>query len=145
MSAQNLSMYERMELSTRVVFGGVEAAPIAWRCGIAEEIAVNDVEGFAFVPAEDDHAGPWLDAEGLPTEFFNHQLMEIDPGDRDALKSFIETWGMPFSPLRNDGWLWLLTDTLPEFSNERLKAAVASSGLLNQACFSDEQIGRAHV
>ena len=42
-----------------------------------------------------------LTADDLPTEFFNHQLLEYDHSDEEDLMAFISTWGMPYSPQRN--------------------------------------------
>ncbi len=59
-----------------------------------------------------------MSADDLPTEFFNHQLLEYDPQDQDSLIQFINDWGMPFSPQRNAkfclkdwGIIWQLTET----------------------------------
>lgn len=41
-------------------------------------------------------------ADRLPVEFFNHQLMECDAADPDALASFVSAWGLPFHPSRFD-------------------------------------------
>lgn len=36
----------------------------------------------------------------LPTEFYAHQLLEVDVSDRASVYVFVRSWGLPFSPLR---------------------------------------------
>lgn len=48
-------------------------------------------------------ADAWSDMDfgELPVEFFNHQLFAYDPRSEGSVRSFVETWGFPFLPLRN--------------------------------------------
>lgn len=39
--------------------------------------------------------------DGLPTEFFNHQILDINAENIGEIKSFSEEWGLLYSPLRN--------------------------------------------
>lgn len=50
---------------------------------------------------EPDYLGRMY-ADDLPTEFFNHELMACNESDTEEVRRFIENWGMPFSPIRND-------------------------------------------
>lgn|GEM_PF-3521904 len=36
----------------------------------------------------------------LPTEFFNHQIMDVDPANEESVFTFISKWGVPLSPYR---------------------------------------------
>lgn len=36
--------------------------------------------------------------KGLPTEFFNHELAEVDALDEQSIVEFVETWGIPHNP-----------------------------------------------
>ncbi|WP_276684838.1 hypothetical protein [Slackia piriformis] len=40
-------------------------------------------------------------APSLPVEFWNHELMELDPEDEEQGRAFIEKWGIPYHPVRN--------------------------------------------
>lgn len=41
-----------------------------------------------------------MTAGNLPTEFFNHQLMDCDADNYISLCDFVGEWGLPFSPCR---------------------------------------------
>lgn len=38
-----------------------------------------------------------ISAEDLPTEFFNHQLLEVNPEDENSVYQFVREWGFPFA------------------------------------------------
>lgn len=58
----------------------------------------ND-EGKYFTESDDDYV---FRSEDLPIEFFNHQLLEIDPTScsNDDLLAFARAWGFVYSPFR---------------------------------------------
>ena len=37
----------------------------------------------------------------LPTEFFNHELMDVDVNSEPSIFAFVSKWGLPYSPSRN--------------------------------------------
>lgn len=39
-------------------------------------------------------------ADSLPTEFFNHQLLDYDPMQEESVHDFLSAWGLLFSPSR---------------------------------------------
>lgn len=45
----------------------------------------------------------YLTQADLPTEFFNHELMNVNVNDGEDVFSFVRTWGLPFLPDRNKG------------------------------------------
>lgn len=47
-----------------------------------------------------DEERPWGKLNSLPTEFYAHQLLEVDTGNRASVHGFVRSWGLPFSPLR---------------------------------------------
>jgi hypothetical protein len=46
-------------------------------------------------------AGEGIETNVLPTEFFNHELLQVNPDDTDNLLEFTKRWGLPFTPFRN--------------------------------------------
>lgn len=43
-----------------------------------------------------------LKLDNLPTEFFSHQLLDVDLRNEESLFDFLCKWGFPYSPARND-------------------------------------------
>jgi hypothetical protein len=78
--------------------GYLSAAPILWPVAKVSKLKVNGkIEGFQ--QATNDAL-----RRGLPKEFLFHQVMDVDPTDADSIHKFIEKWGLPFHPSReNEG------------------------------------------
>lgn len=51
-------------------------------------------------PLDEDEFRLKLDT--LPTEFFSHQLLDVDLYSEESLFDFLCKWGFPYSPARND-------------------------------------------
>ena len=50
----------------------------------------------------------------LPTEFFNHELLEVNPGDEEQVCAFVMQYGFPFHPMRFGAGYFAYADTVPE-------------------------------
>ncbi|MEG0791956.1 MAG: hypothetical protein RSG23_10040 [Gordonibacter sp.] len=42
-----------------------------------------------------------IESDGLPTEFFSRELLEVDTRDDEQVRAFVGEWGIPFSPARH--------------------------------------------
>lgn len=74
-------------------------APIVWQVGKLEEYSIQD--GKREFTSYISDMSSYQVRHQLPVEFFNHQLLSVDPNDECALVAFMEKWGLPFSPLRS--------------------------------------------
>ncbi|MGI6216878.1 MAG: hypothetical protein ACOYIK_04625 [Coriobacteriales bacterium] len=78
-----------------------------WYSGEVEKFTCGESEGYSFKPYKPKKNKPGTDTPGtfhdsLPVEFFSHELMEVVPEDETSLRRFLEGWGFPFSPARNN-------------------------------------------
>lgn len=112
-----------IEKSTTVYDDDLEAYPITWRnagvkrlYGFIEDLQELDFEGNWYYYGEN---GEQLDApvagyimtrhlverninaSMLPVEFFNHELMAVDPDSEPSVYEFVKEWGFPYAPSRN--------------------------------------------
>lgn len=86
-------------MNNELKFGAVR---IFWRVEDIELITTKykgkDIEVFIF-----DYVHKELKIkDSIPTEFFNHQLLEVNTNDKAQLLEFVKKWGLPLSPLRID-------------------------------------------
>lgn len=83
----------------------------------------------------------------LPTEFFNHQIMKVNLRSEESIRLFLEEWGFPFSPIRNNPHCLSVFGTLSEkhhaaiIDTDALGASQYGGGLnrpisLNEARFT---------
>lgn len=93
----------------------IHVVPVGWHLARPEIVTIDGDEFVGF-----DSATRY----SLPTEFFNHQLKELDPEDTDALLRFMVEYGIPRHPWRGTGYRpskhapWLPPNH-PEFKVER--------------------------
>lgn len=66
----------------------VIAVPPSWAIGPVDEIE----GGFLLRPN--------ATCSSLPVEFWNHELLEVDERDAPSLAAFMESWGIPYLPMR---------------------------------------------
>lgn len=112
-------MGERLD-SKRFYNSPVTAKPIQWRTGellvlsytefidyLAEIDSLSSLVSFLskfkvpdtymLVPKNE---GKTITEKDLPTEFFNHDLMDVNIEDVESVFEFFEKWGVPYHPLR---------------------------------------------
>ena len=80
---------------------GLKVTPISWTAAIVEQVDADGVEGVAINRKAYRQLENVVTEHDLPVEFFNHQLMDCDPEDRQALMDFMAEWGLLFSPFRS--------------------------------------------
>lgn len=69
---------------------------VDWPTWLAYPVKVKTYEGVRFI-VEDLSAAP-KELDGLPVEFFNHELAAVDVEDEGSLQAFAAKWGIPHSP-----------------------------------------------
>jgi len=100
---------QKLESTTTVYYSTpIEARPLSWRRGETRR------EGKALRFITDGTIG----TDSLPREFFNHQLLECDAKNADALAAFVSEWGAPYSPYRFDAHCIY---SPPDFEGGRVK------------------------
>lgn len=74
-----------------------------------ESIMAGEIERFQEIESQyldmnglllSDKERPTGKLNRLPTEFYAHQLLEVDASDPASVYAFARSWGLPFSPLR---------------------------------------------
>lgn len=86
------------------IWGNFAVVPSAWfaspgfiEMGTVEVGGANEVIPFLEVPKT---CRETISSENLPSEFFSHQLMEVDSNNYEEVISFSRKWGLLSSPLR---------------------------------------------
>lgn len=98
-----------MDRNTRSEFGEIQIAHVfsATEDDI-RNISANPIS-WVIGKAQADKTGLVLFAKkkccSLPVEFWNHQLREVDFRNKNELIDFVEKWGIPYHPIRNDPFL----------------------------------------
>jgi hypothetical protein len=75
--------------------GDLKATPLWWTIGEVEDRTYDGIRLF-----QQCHDTCSVQT-GLPTEFFNHELMDVDTYSDASLIEFVSKWGLPYSPFRN--------------------------------------------
>lgn len=65
----------------------------------------------------------------LPTEFFTHQLMDVDSNNDESVLRFVQEFGFPYSPLRNEPKWPVYAGISRDVINEHRKAVEATNKL----------------
>lgn len=97
----------------------VSVAPVSWMAwGEVETLYKGgEVVGFYNVSVNDDSP---IDADTLPVEFFNHEILGFD-GTTDAARAFVGRFGAPYSPDEST----IQSDDLEAFYRDVMRGAVA--------------------
>lgn len=68
--------------------------PTIWPVGAVKRVVDEEgrVIGYRMDPDEVEYIN------GLPVEFFNHQVADLDLEDEEAIFAFVTKWGFPFTP-----------------------------------------------
>lgn len=67
---------------------------------LQSDLSNHGISGLMDAGANDDGRV----VKGLPIEFFNHDLMEVDASDDGSVAGFARAWGLPFHPARFGFW-----------------------------------------
>lgn len=98
-------------------------------CRRNPDIALHkDEDGHYYTEPDDDYV---FQSDNLPTEFFNHQLLEIDPVacSDDDLLAFARAWGFVYSPFREN----LGDDTRNPYGDDLLKRSAEAIAKTEEA------------
>lgn len=111
---------------------GLKVTPISWPAAIVEQEEADGVRGLAINREAYRSLENVMTEHDLPVEFFNHQLMNCDPDDEQALAEFMTEWGLLFSPFRN------VRESLSHKEEVRLsKRSIRNTGTLEKALTLD--------